>query len=74
MEVIILMAGLKELREGKLLTQQELAEKVGVTASTIYRLEAGKAQPRFKVLRKLGEVLEVDPKTITFGDEQRKAS
>lgn len=69
------MATLRELRERKLLTQKELAEKVGVSPGAIYKMEAGKtARPRFPVLRKLGEVLEVDPKTITFGEPERKAS
>lgn len=69
------LASLRELREHRLLTQKELAERVGVSAGAIYKMESGKTgRPRFPVLRKLGEVLDVDPNTITFGEEAKKAS
>lgn len=69
------MPTLRELRERKLLTQKELAQKIGVSPGAIYKMESGKTgRPRFSVMRKLGEVLEIDPNTISFGDEREKAS
>lgn len=64
------MPRLKELREHKLLTQKELAERVGVSPGAIYKIESGKTgRPRFPVLRKLAEVLEIDPREIEFGGQ-----
>jgi transcriptional regulator with XRE-family HTH domain len=60
------MAKLKSLREDKFLTQEELAELVGTTPLTISRWENGKRKPRFKSIRKLAGVLNVNPKEIEF--------
>ncbi len=60
------MTKLKKLRENSFLTQEELAEKVGVTSLTISRWENGKRKPRLKSIRKLAAVLQVDPKEIEF--------
>lgn len=46
----------KELRESKLLSRRELAEKVGVSDMAIYRWEKGKYRPSMASLRKLVEV------------------
>ncbi|MBD3354059.1 MAG: PH domain-containing protein [Candidatus Lokiarchaeota archaeon] len=50
---------LKELRNEKNLTQEELAEKVGVSRTTIYYLEAGKYLPSLKLAMLLAEELDV---------------
>ncbi len=56
------MNGLRELRRRKLMTQQELAERVGVKKyQTVLRWENGQAYPRPAQLRRLCEVLEVTP-------------
>ena len=69
------MATLRELRERNLLTQEGLAKQVGVTPGAIYKMEAGKTRrPRFSVLRKLGEVLQVDPLSIDFGGQAGKGA
>ncbi|MFO8010268.1 MAG: helix-turn-helix transcriptional regulator [Dehalococcoidia bacterium] len=60
------MPTLKELREERFLTQEELAEMVGVTPLTISRWENGKRKPRLKAMRKLIKALNVDPKEIYF--------
>ena len=52
---------LKEWRERRLLTQRELAERVGVTQGTINRIERGVHRPRLATVRRLAEALGVDP-------------
>jgi transcriptional regulator with XRE-family HTH domain len=55
---------LRELREDRILSVRELAERAGVHYNTILRLEndQGGAQPR--TLRKLAEALGVDPREL----------
>ncbi len=55
------MNGLRALRMRRLLTQQELAERVGVRYQTVWTWETGTARPRAAHMRKLCEVLEVTP-------------
>jgi transcriptional regulator with XRE-family HTH domain len=50
---------LKEARLRRLLTQAELAERAGMTESTINRLEQGVQTPRISSLRKLAKALDV---------------
>ena len=69
------MPTLRELRERKLLTQKELAEKAHLSPGTIYKIESGKTgRPRFSVLRKLGEALQVDPLAIDFRRDQKASA
>ena len=51
---------LRELREARLLTQQELAERAGVGVATIIRIETGQVAPHFQTLRKLATALGVE--------------
>lgn len=46
------------------LTQQELADKVGVKILTYQRWEMGEFTPKAKSLIKLGEILGIDWKTL----------
>ncbi len=56
------MANIRDLRRRKLLTQQELAQAVGVKKyQTVQRWEAGEAHPRPAQLRRLCDVLSVTP-------------
>ena len=48
---------IKNLRESKKLTQEELASKMNVERSTIAMWETGKAVPRTERLPQLAEVL-----------------
>src|SRR5918994_3737318 len=52
------LRGLREARERTLLTQEELAEKSGVTVSTISRLENGLQAARISTIRKLATAVE----------------
>lgn len=51
------LRGLREARERALLTQEELANKSGVTVSTISRLENGLQSARISTIRKLAEAV-----------------
>ena len=53
------MNGLKQLREKKLLTQEQVASITGVSVATISRIENGKVAPKYKTLRALSVVMDV---------------
>lgn len=48
---------IKELRARKNLTQEELANKVGVTRMTIVFLEKGKYNPSLKLAKRISDIL-----------------
>lgn len=52
---------LREVRVRRLLTQEELAEKAGLSPSTVVNIERDQAAPRFRTIRKLAGALDVDP-------------
>ncbi len=52
-------AKLREARQRRMLTQQELADQAGTTESTVNRLENGLQRPRISTIRKLAAVLAV---------------
>lgn len=47
---------LKELREEKNLTQDEIAEKLSLTRQTISRYETGNIEPPFSTLVKMADI------------------
>ncbi len=55
------MQSLRKLRNEMLLTQGEVAYKLGVTPETYNRLELGKHMPRVGLIRRLAEFYGVDP-------------
>lgn len=46
-------------RVRKNLSQEELADRAGITVDTVSRIETGRHDPRIKTLRLLGRVLDV---------------
>jgi len=52
---------LKRLRIRRALTQQELAERAGISTNALNRIELNKAEPHMSTLRKLAHALGVDP-------------
>ena len=50
---------LKSIREEKCLTQQQLSDRSGVSVRTIQNYESGSYSPRFGIVDKLAEELEV---------------
>lgn len=51
---------IQELRKSKKLTQEELAEKVGIGTPNISYFETGKFSPAIETLAKLAQVLDVE--------------
>ena len=50
-----LMIHIKEVRQQGYLSQQDFAEEIGVSFSTISRWENGKAMPNYQAMKKLVE-------------------
>ena len=51
----------KRLRDERALTQEELADKAGLTVAALSRIERNNAEPRPTTRRKLAEALGVNP-------------
>lgn len=58
---------LKELRKQKNLTQEELAERFGITSRSVSRWETGKNLPDLSILVELAAFYEIDIKDIING-------
>jgi len=54
----------KRIEKG--LSQEELAERVGTRQSAISRLESGRYNPSFKVLRKVAQALDSEIKISIY--------
>ncbi|MDP9959235.1 helix-turn-helix domain-containing protein [Chryseobacterium lathyri] len=63
----------KILREGKNMTQTELAEKSGLSLRTVQRIEAGTV-PKGFTLKAIAGILETDPENLLSADEEEKSS
>ena len=57
----------KRLRDKRALTQEELAEKAGLTVAALSRIERNNAEPRPTTRRKLAEALGVNPSELLEG-------
>lgn len=55
---------LRELRLSRLLTQGELAERLGVSVMTVHRWETGQDRPRLKRYRPLATALRVSLEAV----------
>ncbi len=55
---------IKELREARALERQELADRVGVGYTTVYKMEAHDHRPRLTTVRAVAEILGVEPAEI----------
>ena len=64
-EVVKIGRNLKWLREDRLLTQAELAERAGIALSSLVRIENDQVDPRFSSIRKLARALDVPPRELT---------
>jgi transcriptional regulator with XRE-family HTH domain len=61
-------ARLRELRRARALTQEGLAQKAGVSPSTIVDIERGKHEPQIRTLRKLARALDTTPDKLVLGE------
>jgi uncharacterized HTH-type transcriptional regulator AF_1627 len=64
---------IKELRAKHHLTQQQLAEKVGVRRETIVFLEMGKYNPSLKLARQIAQLFQCPIEEVFLFDEERAA-
>ncbi|MFN8636146.1 MAG: helix-turn-helix transcriptional regulator [Chloroflexota bacterium] len=55
---------LKDVRQRKALTQQQLADRAGVNRVTIARIETGRDEPFPTTLRKVADALGVEPEEL----------
>ncbi|MGH9182722.1 MAG: helix-turn-helix domain-containing protein [Acidimicrobiales bacterium] len=62
---------LADRRHGAGLTQQALADRVGIHVSNIRRYEAGTSQPTLDVLRNLALALNCSADSLLFDDADR---
>ncbi|HYW88634.1 MAG TPA: helix-turn-helix transcriptional regulator [Chloroflexota bacterium] len=56
--------GLRELRQAKVLSQRELAQRAKVSQKTIVDIETGKIRPHPATLRKLAAALGVEAEAL----------
>ncbi len=61
---------LRELRKGKELTQEQLAEKFGVSSRSVSRWENGNTMPELGILVELADYYEIDIKEIIDGERK----
>lgn len=62
---------LATIRKQRGLTQQALADTVGIHVTQLRRYEGGKAQPTLNVLRELARALRVSADTLLFDKDER---
>ena len=58
------LSRLRELRLNAALSQDDLAQRAGLTRTTIIRLEQGQPNPTPSTVRKLAEALRVKPQAL----------
>lgn len=61
---MLLGARIKELRKRAGLSQDQLAEKVGIEAKYLSRIEVGKRYPSLETLEKIADALQVEMKEL----------
>ena len=59
-------------RKQKGLTQQALADAIGIHVSQIKRYESGKSQPSVEALKKIAKTLRVSADSLIFDDDELK--
>lgn len=65
---------LRDIRERRLLTQQELAERVGMHQEAISAIESGKTSPTPKTIRRIAAALDVEPQDLMAPEESKLAA
>jgi transcriptional regulator with XRE-family HTH domain len=65
---------LRELRTLAFLSQEELAQRAGVSESTVKLIERGVVSPHLRTVRKLAEALGVHPRELLADQGKAKAA
>ena len=63
---------LKELRKEKVLTQEQLAERLNVSRRTVSRWETGSNIPDLDLLIEMADLYEVDLRELLDGERKEK--
>ena len=63
------LPGLREVRIRRLMTQAQLAMRVGMTPASISRIETGRSKARISTVRRLTDALNIDPRDLLFPQE-----
>ena len=61
---------IRDLRERKHMTQEELAQALFVTRQTVSNYEIGKSRPDVEMVCRMAEILGVDANTVLYGAPQ----
>lgn len=61
---VVRLARLRQWRERKAFSQQELAERAGISRAALSRIESGQAEPHPRTVRKLAHALGVQPEDL----------
>jgi transcriptional regulator with XRE-family HTH domain len=59
------------LRKDKGLTQQQMADNIGIHVNSLKKYEAGQAQPSLDVLKKIATALNVSTDFLLFEEHER---
>ena len=59
---------LRELRDARGLTQEQVAEAAGTSQSHYSKIELGRVSPTIRTVKKLANVLGVDPMDLLRGE------
>ncbi len=62
---------IKKLRQGKQLSQEQLAERLHVTRQAVSNWENGKTQPDIDTLTQLANIFDVSVERIIYGKEKK---
>ena len=54
-------------RIARTLTQEQLAEKAGISPAALVRIERNQSDPHVSTIRKLADALDVDPRDLLEG-------
>ena len=60
-----------QLRREHKLTQQEMADTIGMHITQVKRYEAGQAQPSIEILKKIATAFHVTTDWLVFGERER---
>lgn len=63
---------IREARQGRGMTQDELAERLFVSRQTVSNYELGRTRPDIDMLERLAQVLETDLNTLLYGPPDRE--
>lgn len=65
---------IRHWRERRSYSQGELAQMIGITQNSLWRIEDGRSQPRPATLRKIAEALKVPVEDLMASPDEAKAA